>query len=258
MDDRTLKELELLDVVKLYRGRQAPVVPRAAGARVGEAPAPARGMPVTKASPQAPAPASRATPAPVSPSALDALGWEDLRAAARDCRACELCAARKQAVFGVGSEQAPWLFVGEGPGADEDEKGEPFVGQAGKLLDAMLAAARLKRGREVYIANVVKCRPPGNRVPKPEEAAACAPFLDRQVALIAPKLIVALGKTAAVRLTGNEGALGAMRGRLHSYRGIPLVITYHPAYLIRNPPDKTKAWDDLLFAKRTMAELDRT
>jgi DNA polymerase len=238
MDDRTLKELELLDVVALYRGKETAAIARVAAAQAQ------------------PAHAS-AVPVPVAASALDQLGWEELRVAARDCRACELCAARKQAVFGVGNEHAPWLFVGEGPGADEDEKGEPFVGQAGKLLDAMLAATGLQRGREVYIANVVKCRPPGNRVPKPEEAAACAPFLDRQVALIKPKLIVALGKTAAVRLTGNEGALGAMRGRLHDYRGIPLVINYHPAYLIRNPPDKTKAWDDLLFAKRTMAELDR-
>jgi DNA polymerase len=245
LDDRTLKELELLDVVTLFRGKEKPAPAGASAAlRVAEP------RPV-------PAPAAAASFAPQSPTAFDGLGWDDLRAAAAACRSCELCAARKQAVFGVGNEHAPWLFVGEGPGADEDEKGEPFVGQAGKLLDAMLAATGLKRGREVYIANVVKCRPPGNRVPRPEEAAACAPFLDRQVALIRPKLIVALGKTAAVRLTGNEGALGAMRGRLHDYRGIPLVITYHPAYLIRNPPDKTKAWQDLLFAKRTLAELDR-
>jgi len=153
----------------------------------------------------------------------------------------------------VGNESAPWLFVGEGPGADEDEQGEPFVGQAGKLLDSMLAALGLQRGREVYIANVVKCRPPGNRVPAPEEAAACAGFLDRQVDLIRPRLIVALGRTAAIRLTGAEASLASLRGRAHAYRGIPLVITYHPAYLLRNLPDKSKAWEDLLFARRTLA-----
>lgn len=253
MDDRTLKELELLEVVQLFRGKEKPVVAKGAVVVQVAEPRPMKtpGKPAVAITTSAPI-------APQSPAAFDQLGWEDLRTAARDCRHCELCATRKQAVFGVGNEQAPWLFVGEGPGADEDEKGEPFVGQAGKLLDAMLAATGLQRGREVYIANVVKCRPPGNRVPKPEEASACAPFLDRQIALIQPKLIVALGKTAAVRLTGNEGALGAMRGKMHNYRGIPLVISYHPAYLIRNPPDKTKAWDDLLFAKRTMAELNRT
>jgi DNA polymerase len=181
------------------------------------------------------------------------MDWEALRDAVRECRRCALCEQRKQAVFGVGNASAPWLFVGEGPGADEDEKGEPFVGQAGKLLDSMLAALRLARGREVYIANVVKCRPPGTRVPLPEEAAACAPFLDRQIALIRPKIIVALGKTAAIRLTGNEGSLAGLRGRVHDYRGIPLVISYHPAYLLRNLPDKAKAWEDLLFARRTLA-----
>ena len=220
MDDRALKELELLQVVKLYRGSETPAPAKAA--RVAQAAEPRP----RKIAARAAVPVHAAPVAPPASTALDGLGWDELRATARDCRNCELCSARKQAVFGVGNEQAPWLFVGEGPGADEDEKGEPFVGQAGKLLDAMLAAAGLKRGREVYIANVVKCRPPGNRVPKPEEAAACAPILDRQIALIKPKLLVALGKTAAVRLTGNEGALGAMRGRLHNYRGIPLVITY--------------------------------
>jgi DNA polymerase len=181
------------------------------------------------------------------------MDWEALRAAVRDCRRCALCERRKQAVFGVGSPTAPWLFVGEGPGADEDEQGEPFVGQAGKLLDGMLAALKLARGREVYIANVVKCRPPGNRVPTAEEAAACAAWLDRQIELVQPKIIVALGKTAAIRLTGAEASLASLRGKVYAYRGIPLVITYHPAYLLRNLPDKAKAWEDLLFAKRTFA-----
>jgi DNA polymerase len=181
------------------------------------------------------------------------MDWAQLREAVHTCRRCRLCEQRKQAVFGVGNESAPWLLVGEGPGAEEDERGEPFVGQAGKLLDPMLAALRLARGREAYIANVVKCRPPGNRVPAPDEAAACAPFLDRQIDLIAPRLIVALGKTAATRLTGAEGSLAGQRGRVHRYRGIPVVVTYHPAYLLRNLPDKAKAWEDLLFARRVMA-----
>jgi uracil-DNA glycosylase len=186
------------------------------------------------------------------------LGWDGLAGAIQDCRACVLCKERKQAVLGVGHREAPWLFVGEGPGADEDERGEPFVGQAGKLLDAMLAATGLARGREVYIANVVKCRPPTNRTPMPDEAAACAPFLDRQIELIQPKLIVALGKTAAMRMTGQDIAMGMMRGRVWRYRDIPLVVTYHPAYLLRSPGEKAKAWQDLVLAKRTMATLPET
>jgi DNA polymerase len=188
---------------------------------------------------------------------VSSLDWAALRAAVTACTACGLCKQRKQAVFGVGNEAAPWLFVGEGPGADEDEQGEPFVGQAGKLLDSMLAAVGLKRGREAYIANVVKCRPPGNRTPTPEEAAACAPFLDRQIDLIAPKLIVALGKTAAIRLLQTEASLGSLRGQVHRYRGTPLVVTYHPAYLLRNLPDKSKAWEDLLFARRELRRIEQ-
>ena len=180
--------------------------------------------------------------------------WEELRVLASECRACGLCRQRKQAVFGVGSETAPWLFIGEGPGAEEDQQGDPFVGQAGKLLDSMLAAIGCQRGREVYIANVVKCRPPGNRTPTHEEAAACAPFLDRQIELVQPKLIVALGKTAATRLLATEASLASLRGRVHRYRGIPVVVTYHPAYLLRTLADKSKAWEDLLFARRTLAE----
>ena len=184
-----------------------------------------------------------------------AADWHELREQVARCTLCGLCKQRKQAVFGVGSETAPWLFVGEGPGVEEDQQGEPFVGQAGKLLDSMMAAIQLKRGGEVYIANVVKCRPPGNRTPTTEEAAACAPYLDRQIDLICPKLIVGLGKTAATRLLGEERSLASQRGKLHSYRGIPLIITYHPAYLLRNPSDKSKAWEDLVFARRTMSSL---
>src|SRR5262249_49333960 len=151
-----------------------------------------------------------------------------------------LHAARKQAVLGVGDERAEWLFVGEGPGAEEDLKGEPFVGQAGRLLDNMLRAMGLKRGANVYIANIVKCRPPQNRTPEPEEAQKCMPYLVRQVDLIKPKLIVALGRVAAQNLLRTGASLGDLRGRRHDFRGIPVIVTYHPAYLLRNLPDKAK------------------
>ena len=162
---------------------------------------------------------------------------------------------RKQAVFGVGDENADWLFVGEGPGAEEDARGEPFVGQAGRLLDNMLASIGLKRGQDVYIANILKCRPPGNRVPEPQEAAQCEPFLLRQIELIRPRLIVALGKTAASNLLRTEASLGSLRGRLHDFRGTPVLVTYHPAYLLRNLPDKAKSWEDLCLAVDTMRAL---
>lgn len=187
---------------------------------------------------------------------IAAMGWDELRTAVAECRDCRLCEQRKQAVLGVGDAVADWLFVGEGPGAEEDERGEPFVGQAGKLLDAMLAAIDLQRGRKVYIGNVVKCRPPGNRTPEPEETAACFPYLQRQIELIRPKLIVALGKPAAETLLHAEVKVGAARGRLFDYRGIPLIVTYHPAYLLRNLPDKAKAWEDLCFARHTMQGLN--
>ncbi len=173
----------------------------------------------------------------------------------RNCTACRLRAGCTQTVFGVGDEKAEWLFVGEGPGADEDMQGEPFVGQAGKLLDNMLAAIRLKRGNNAYIANIVKCRPPGNRTPEADEIATCLPYLQRQIALIQPRLIVALGKTAAAGLLGREATLGSLRGALHQYQGIPLIVTYHPAYLLRTPADKAKAWQDLCLAVETMRNL---
>ncbi len=216
MDERMLKELELAGVVGLYKAR-------------GEALAP----PIVN---------------------VASMGWDALRETVRSCVACGLCRQRKQAVFGVGDESAPWLFVGEGPGADEDEQGDPFVGQAGKLLDTMLAAIGIARGREAYIANVVKCRPPGNRTPTPEEAAACAPYLDRQIELIKPRLIVALGKSAAMRLLGSDASLASQRGKVHDYQGTPLIVTYHPAYLLRSLPEKAKAWEDLLFARATLAK----
>jgi DNA polymerase len=181
--------------------------------------------------------------------------WPGLKEAVASCTSCPLHAKRNQAVFGVGDENADWLFVGEGPGADEDEQGEPFVGQAGKLLDSMLAAIRLKRGANVYIANVVKCRPPGNRNPEHGEAAACEPYLHRQIDLIRPKLIVALGKVAAANLLASDASVASLRGKVHDYRGTPLIVTYHPAYLLRSLPEKAKSWADLCFAVRTMGGL---
>jgi DNA polymerase len=196
-------------------------------------------------------------PAAVEPAAVNpdpgTMNWDELRSAVAACRKCRLCEARKQSVLGVGDASADWLFVGEGPGAEEDQRGEPFVGQAGKLLDNMLAAIGLKRGNDVYIANAVKCRPPENRTPAPEETAACLPYLERQVELIQPKLIVALGRPAAQTLLQSEVRIAAARGRLHDYRGIPVIVTYHPAYLLRTLQDKAKAWEDLCFMRSTMA-----
>ncbi len=181
------------------------------------------------------------------------LNWPELKQQVRDCTACRLRAGCTQTVFGVGDENAGWLFVGEGPGADEDALGEPFVGQAGKLLDNMLAAIKLKRGKNVYIANIVKCRPPDNRNPSADEIAQCLPYLQRQIALMQPKLIVALGKVASNALLGKEATIASLRSKLHDYHGIPLLVTYHPAYLLRSPSEKAKAWQDLCLAVQTMA-----
>jgi len=203
----------------------------------------------------APLPAAQPLPADDGGAQIGAMNWQQLKAAVAGCASCVLHKQRQQAVFGVGDEQAEWLFVGEGPGAEEDARGEPFVGQAGKLLDNMLAAIGLKRGSNVYIANILKCRPPGNRNPEPHEALQCEPYLHRQIELIRPKLIIALGRVAAANLLASEASVAAMRGKIHRYRSIPLVVTYHPAYLLRNLPDKAKAWTDLCFAVRTMGVL---
>jgi len=199
--------------------------------------------------------AAAAAPVDERTAAIAAMGWDDLRAAVAACTACELCRTRQQAVLGVGDVDADWLFVGEGPGAEEDARGEPFVGQSGKLLDNMLAAIDLKRGNKVYIANAVKCRPPDNRAPEPGETAACWPFLARQIELIRPRLIVTLGKPAAQTLLQQEVTILRARGVVQDFAGIPLIVTYHPAYLLRNLPDKAKAWEDLCFMRRTMREL---
>lgn len=201
------------------------------------------------------APESSVPPSPTMPSnnALAALDIDGLRERVLGCTACRLCETRTQAVFGVGDEQADWMFVGEGPGMNEDLQGEPFVGQAGKLLDNMLLALGLNRNKGVFIANVVKCRPPGNRDPQPDEVAMCEGYLKHQIALIKPKMIVALGRFAAHTLLRSEAKIGAMRGTVHAYEGVPVIVTYHPAYLLRTLSDKAKAWQDLCLARATFA-----
>lgn len=206
----------------------------------------------------APAGSCAPTPALARCAEIAGMGWEELRQSATACRACGLCEQRRQAVLGVGDVAADWLFIGEGPGAEEDARGEPFVGPAGKLLDAMLAAIDLRRGENVYIANAVKCRPPNNRTPEAAEIAACAPYLQRQIELLQPRLIVLLGRAAAHALLGDVGSLASLRGRCFEYAGaaggraIPVLVTYHPAYLLRTLPDKAKAWEDLCRARTLM------
>jgi len=215
--------------------------------------------PLAEASPErpvrAPAPTEPAIAAApegaLSARAADiaALDWPALEAQVSACTACKLCSTRTQTVFGVGDRQAEWMLVGEAPGENEDKQGEPFVGQAGKLLDNMLASLGLARGRNVFIANVLKCRPPGNRNPEPDEVVQCEPYLKRQIALVRPRLIVVLGRIAAQSLLRTTTPISKLRGSVHSYEGIPVVVTYHPAYLLRTPADKARAWDDLCLAR---------
>jgi DNA polymerase len=234
----------------------APPAPQAQHARseVAAGPAPL----VRPAAPSSAALAAR-------PAGVEAMDWGALRTAVAGCEACKLCSTRRNTVFGVGAERADWMVVGEAPGENEDLQGEPFVGQAGKLLDNMLRAAGLSRtgsadGTDsavaganggVFIANVLKCRPPGNRNPQPDEIAQCEPFLKRQVALVQPKVILAMGRFAVQSLLQSDEPIGKLRGRVHQYEGVPLVVTYHPAYLLRNLPDKAKAWADLCLARAT-------
>lgn len=205
-----------------------------------------------------PAPAMRTASSP-SMAEISQMDSAQLKAAVASCTKCDLCKGRTKTVFGVGDEKAQWLFIGEGPGRNEDAQGEPFVGPAGKLLDNMLAAIGLKRGANAYIANIVKCRPTDangrDRPPTPQEAAACMPYLERQIALIQPNILVALGKTAALALLQLDAgvAVSALRGKVHRYAELPLVVTYHPAYLLRAPIDKRKAWADLCLAMNTCA-----
>lgn len=186
-------------------------------------------------------------------AATASLDWDELRQCIADCSRCELAESRTQTVFGVGSHSADWMIVGEAPGAEEDRRGEPFIGRAGKMLDEMLRAIGQSR-ESVFIANTLKCRPPNNRDPKPAEAAACRDYLDRQIALVQPKVILAVGKIAAQNLTASDDPVGKMRGYAHDLNGIPLVVTYHPAYLLRSPSQKRKSWSDLCLATRLMSE----
>jgi DNA polymerase len=189
---------------------------------------------------------------PPQPGPVAMLQWEELAQAVAACQRCRLCEGRHNTVFGVGDPQADWLIVGEAPGEQEDLRGEPFVGQAGQLLDNMLRAIGLDRQRNVYIANVLKCRPPANRNPDPGEVAQCEPFLRRQVELLQPRIILAMGRFAVQSLLGSTEPIGRLRGRAHQYLGVPVIVTYHPAYLLRNLPEKAKAWADLCLAVELM------
>lgn len=183
---------------------------------------------------------------------VDELDWDELRSAVSGCTRCRLHETRTQTVFGVGSLVADWMIVGEAPGAEEDRRGEPFVGRAGKLLDEMLRAIGESRA-SVFIANVLKCRPPNNRDPKPDESTACRSHLERQIELVQPKVIVAVGRVAAHLLLDTDEPVGRMRGKVHQLGDTPLLVTYHPAYLLRSPSQKRKSWDDLCLARRVMS-----
>ena len=214
-------------------------------------------------------PVSAPSPAPVDdkpraprPDGVEAMDWPALRTAVEGCQACALCDSRKQTVFGVGNIEADWMIVGEAPGEEEDRRGEPFVGKAGQLLDRMLDALDLTRAeapatKQVFIANVLKCRPPANRNPLPTEVAQCEPYLLRQMALVRPKVIVAMGRFAAQSLLKSSDAIGRLRGKVHHVDGIPVVVTYHPAYLLRNPADKGLVWEDLCLAREVRQQAPR-
>ncbi len=203
-----------------------------------------------------PLPIDRPLPPNAREQLIAEMDWHSLYQTVGQCTDCGLCKTRTRTVFGVGSQPAKWLIIGEAPGAEEDKQGEPFVGQAGKLLDNMLAALSLCRDKEVFIANILKCRPPGNRDPNSSEVQQCKPFLLRQIALIQPRIIIALGRIAAQNLLQTDARIGDLRGRVHHLHEIPLIITYHPAYLLRSPLDKAKAWQDLCLAKNTFDTLD--
>lgn len=230
------------------------------------APPPARS---TSRTPR-PAPAEKgstgARPAPLAdvplgprPTGIDTLDWPALRAAVAGCQACSLSQSRTQTVFGAGNIEADWMIVGEAPGEQEDQQGEPFVGRAGELLDRMLEAVGLTRAeapatQQVFIANVLKCRPPTNRNPQAQEVAQCEPYLLRQMALVQPRVVLAMGRFAVQALLKSSEPLGKLRGRVHHVQGVPVIVTYHPAYLLRSPTDKALAWDDLCLAREVLAQ----
>jgi uracil-DNA glycosylase len=240
--------------IELWRARGAGA-PAGAAASAGGAAAAA----AVSAAPVPPPPSPEPLPARAAATAPAELAaqWETLRAEVLNCTRCPLHATRTQGVFGVGPRRADWLVIGEAPGAEEDRRGEPFVGAAGQLLDAMLRAIGLDRRSNVYIANVLKSRPPGNRDPKPEEVAACLPYLVRQIALLQPRIMLAVGRIAAQNLLATDAPLGQLRGRVHAFGELntPLVVTYHPAYLLRSPGEKRKAWEDLKFARSVYQQL---
>ena len=188
---------------------------------------------------------------------VSGMDWDALQRSVAGCRACGLCDSRQQAVFGVGVIRPQWMLIGEAPGAEEDARGEPFVGAAGRLLNNMLMAVGLRRPDDVFIANVLKCKPPGNRNPTPEEIALCSPYLWRQIELVRPRLILALGRYAAQTVLSSDASIGSLRGRLHQVtvagQTIPVVVTYHPAYLLRSLEEKSKSWADLCLARETLA-----
>jgi len=203
--------------------------------------------------------ASTAKPPRPAPTGIATMEWPALRAAVAACEACALCKGRTHTVFGIGNPQAHWMIVGEAPGEQEDLRGEPFVGKSGQLLDNMLRALQLTRDdappqRQVFIANTLKCRPPGNRNPEPAELARCEPYLVRQIELVRPRVILAMGRFAVQALLRSSDPIGRLRGRVHRYQGVPLVVTYHPAYLLRNPQDKARAWEDLCIAARVVRD----
>lgn len=211
----------------------------------------------TRAGPQRP-PEARSTEPALDIGSVARMDWPALREAVAGCRACSLCEQRRNTVFGVGHENADWMIVGEAPGEQEDLRGEPFVGKAGQLLDAMLSSIGLGRGpgtpaQQVFIANTLKCRPPRNRNPTPEEMQRCEPFLMRQVALVQPRIILAMGRFAVQALLRSDLPVSRLRGRVHRYEGVPLIVTYHPAYLLRTPEDKARAWEDLCLARAVAA-----
>ena len=211
--------------------------------------------PASDARPESqPASVQRATPDAPMPDVSHS-DWQQLRAAVSSCTACGLCETRTQTVFGVGLEEADVMVIGEAPGAEEDRRGEPFVGRAGQLLDQMLLSVGLRRG-DVFIANVLKCRPPGNRDPHVDEAAQCSAYLNRQIALIKPRVLIAVGRIAAQRLLQTNASLARLRGKIHHYgeNKVPLVVTYHPAYLLRSPDQKRKAWEDLLMSQQVLKD----
>ncbi len=272
--DALLVEMGLAPVWRLRigstEGADAPPPASVEAPRVALAPPPVAEPGVTRRDPVVPAPAARVPARPPEPArppvdvpvdperaaTIARLDWDGLRESVAACTACGLCRSRTNTVFGVGAERPRWMIVGEAPGAEEDARGEPFVGQAGRLLDNMLAAIGRSRAADVYIANVLKCRPPGNRNPEPGEVARCSPFLLRQIELAQPQVLIAMGRFAAQTLLGTDASIASLRGRVHRYHGVPCVVTYHPAYLLRNLADKAKAWEDLCFVRRLSRDLE--